>query len=263
VALNAAPRIAALDTSTERLALALIEGERIVAAVEEQGGARASARLLPALGEMLAGAGWTMAQLSAIAFARGPGAFTGLRTSAAAAQGLALALNRPVLPLDSLMLVAEDARASGDVPSPTRSASFTVGVAMDARMNEIYAGVYAFDEDASCWRTVDAPRVLDVQAVNEAWSALTLDVVAGSALAVFGDKLAPPSLHALDSSRVPTVRLPSTAARAHALARLAWRAHEAGAAVDAAQALPWYVRDKVALTTREREAAARPAVTMG
>ena len=83
---------------------------------------------------LLAEAGCTLAELDAIAFGCGPGAFTGLRTACSVAQGLAFGAGKPVLAVDSLMLVAHDARS--------QHAADEVWVAMDARMDEIYAAAY-------------------------------------------------------------------------------------------------------------------------
>ncbi len=112
------PVILALDTATERLCAALT-GAHATHTHDEAGGAAASARLLPVLHDLLARAGVAGADLDAIAFVQGPGAFTGLRTACAVAQGLAWGWGKPVLPLDALMLLAEDlhggaALAEGD-----------------------------------------------------------------------------------------------------------------------------------------------------
>ena len=100
-----APCLLALDSATERVAVALVIGDRHWAA-DEPGGARASERLLPMAFELLAQAGVEGRSVQAVAFGRGPGAFTGLRTACAVAQGLAFGWSCPVLPLDSLALVA-------------------------------------------------------------------------------------------------------------------------------------------------------------
>ncbi len=231
-------RLAAIDTSTERLVLA-VQGPAGAFTLDEPGGARASARLLPALRELLDRAGLHPADLDAVAFARGPGAFTGLRVACATAQGLALGLARPVLPLDSLQLVAEAADA-GD-PRPEW------WVAMDARMDEVYAAAYR--RDGERWLAVEAPALWTLQALRARWQAQPPRAVAGSAPAAFGDRLGLPS-------GVPTAE---GDARAPALLRLAQAAWAAGAGIDAAQALPLYLRDKVALTTAERDAARRAA----
>ncbi|MDP1092203.1 tRNA (adenosine(37)-N6)-threonylcarbamoyltransferase complex dimerization subunit type 1 TsaB, partial [Klebsiella pneumoniae] len=88
-------------SSTETMALALVTpGQTVV--FEAAGGAQASARMLPEIRALLAAAGLALADLDAIAFGQGPGAFTGLRTACAVAQGLAFGLDNPVLAIDSL-----------------------------------------------------------------------------------------------------------------------------------------------------------------
>lgn len=231
-------RLLAFDTSTEWLALGLVAGDRRFTAFEA-GGARASSALLPALRHLLAQAGLDFGDLDAIAFGRGPGAFTGLRTSCAVAQGLGYGLGVPLLPLDSLLIVAEDARTQCGVDD-----GFEVAVAVDARMDEVYAGRYRWQ--GAGWQALQAPALCTLAAVADAWQALPPVVVAGSALAAFGERLAVPTT----ARRVDTER-----DRAGALLRLAEAAFAAGAAVDPAEALPLYLRDKVALTTAEREAA--------
>ncbi|MFY7940194.1 MAG: tRNA (adenosine(37)-N6)-threonylcarbamoyltransferase complex dimerization subunit type 1 TsaB, partial [Burkholderiaceae bacterium] len=98
----------AFDTSTQTMSVALwVHGE--VLAFDGEGGAAASIHLIAQAQRLLAQAGISLSALDAIAFGRGPGAFTGLRTSCAVAQGLALGADKPVLALDSLLVVAQDA----------------------------------------------------------------------------------------------------------------------------------------------------------
>jgi len=228
---TAAGRLLAIDCSTERLVLAVSAGDRCCTR-DEEGAARASSRLLPLAFELLGEAGQDISTLDAIAFAAGPGAFTGLRTACACAQGLAVGRGLPLLALDSLALVAEDARAQG--------ASGTGWVAMDARMGQAYAGAYGWQDGA--WQVFEAPAVWSPEALAQRWTNEPPAWVAGSALAAL----------ALTSGAARRIEQPRD--RAAALLRLAQQAWQAGAAVDAAEALPLYVRDKVALTTAERTA---------
>jgi len=236
---RAAPRgalmatLLAFDTSTERMAVALLHGGRIVGH-EAAGGAQASATLIPAMRALLAAAGVPARALDAIAFGRGPGAFTGLRTACAVAQGYAFGLGKPVLALDTLMAVAEDARQ--------RHAVDDVWVAMDARMDEVYAAHYR--HVAARWQIQAEPALYAVEALNRRWQGDAPPAVAGSALAAFGTRLQCGAAQ----------RLPEALPRADALASLALTAWQDGAGVDAAEALPLYLRDKVAFTTAEREA---------
>lgn len=233
----------AFDTSTERMVVAAGTPTRPVL-LQAPGGAAASAGLLPLVREALAQAGVHWPDLEAIAFGRGPGAFTGLRTSCAVAQGLGFGLARPLLPLDSLLLVADDAREAAAGTSTAAPADLDVAVAMDARMDEVYAARYRFA--AGRWQVLDAPALMTLPALAAAWSGLACDLVAGSALGAFGARLTRPR---------EAMAVAQEHDRAAALWRLALAAHAAGEGVDPAAALPVYLRDKVALTTAERSAA--------
>lgn len=238
----------AFDTSTETMAVAAA-GPRGTRAWTGPGGSAASAQLLPRIGAVLEDAGLALADIEAIAFGQGPGAFTGLRTSCAVAQGLGLGLARPLLPLDSLLIVAEDVADTGPRAD---GAACQIAVAMDARMDEIYGGVY--ERSAAGWRTVRAPALYalaDWNAVLEC-EGRALHALAGSALEAFGARLHRPAGLTLRAAGRD---------RGHALLRLARLALVGGAAIDAALALPLYLRDKVALTTAERAEAKALAAT--
>lgn len=232
------PHLLALDTSTDLLAVGLLTPAGRAGRLEA-GGAQASARLLPLLLALLAEAGTTTSQLQAIAYGQGPGAFTGLRTACAVAQGLAFAHDTPLLPVDSLLIVAEDARAQAE------AAGLGAGdgdwwVAMDARMDEAYAAAYRRTDGR--WQPRVAPQLWTLPALAAAWQAEPPARVAGSALGAFADRLPWGS----------AARWPHTADRAGALLRLAEAAWAEGRGIPAAEALPLYLRDKVALTTAER-----------
>ncbi len=244
-----APHVLAFDTSTEGLAVALQApgGPWLVNAA---GGAMASATLLPQVQRLLAAAGLALADLNFIGFGRGPGAFTGLRTACAVAQGLGYGLGCPLLAIDSLLIVAEDARAQAGPAAGAGDEAFDVAVAMDARMDEAYAALYRWQGGA--WQELQAPALYTLAALQQRWAGATPHAVAGSAVPAFGERLAAPGGAAVYAQEID---------RAAALLRLACAAAAAGAGIDAAQALPLYVRDKVAFTTSEREAvrAARSA----
>ena len=223
----------AFDTATERMSLALAVDGRVWTH-ESAGGAAASATLMPAIISLLARADTSMRQLDAIAFGRGPGAFTGLRTACAVAQGLALGLGRPVLSLDTLMAVAEDARG-GD-------SHWQGWVVIDARMNEIYAAHYRHAQGA--WQVLEPPRLCTAQTLNARWLDDAPLAVAGNALAAFDGQLQSGAARCQ----------PDAAPRAAALLPLAASLWQRGAAIDPALALPLYVRDNVAQTTTERAA---------
>lgn len=226
----------ALDSSTEHMALAL-SGQGHSAFVDADGGAHASQRMVPDALQLLREAGIGLSAVDAVAFGQGPGAFTGLRTACSVAQGLAFGAGKPVLALDSLMLVAEDARLQtlGQPDAPPR-----IWVAMDARMGQIYAGQYGWN--GQHWDVLDAPMLTDPAPLLARWATAAPTCVAGTALLALG----------LDTGAA--LRIEHTRSRARALGSLAQQAWAQGLAMDAALALPLYVRDKVAQTTAEREA---------
>lgn len=223
----------AFDTSTETLSVALGAAGQPVLEHHGPGGAQASLALLPAIQSLLARCGLALGELDAIVFGRGPGSFTGLRTACSVAQGLGFGADVPLLPVDTLLAVAEQARAT--------TGATQVVAALDARMDEVYFGLYAHEDGQ--WRVAQAPRLgrpEDVQVVA-GW------MLAGNALAAYGARLRGVSDHV---AALPT---------AGALLRLAPALLAAGQAVPAARALPLYIRDKVAQTTEERAAARLPA----
>ena len=237
------PTLLALDTATETLCLAVCRGGQ-VHTHQEAGGAAASARLLPAAQGLLEQAGTALEALDGIAFVQGPGAFTGLRTACAVAQGLGFGLGRPLLPIDGLMLVADAAAGAAAAGRP----SLEVLVAMDARMDEIYAGRYRLGVGGNRgaeprWQVADAPALWTMAALSEACAAMAPDLIAGSALAAFGERVRWPRA---------VRRVAHAQDRSAALARLALAAWADGATVSAAAGMPLYLRDKVASTSAER-----------
>ena len=251
------PCLLALDTATDSLAAGLLTPAGVWCH-HAAGGAEASSRLIPALLGLLGQAGLPASALQAIAFGQGPGAFTGLRTACAVAQGLAFGLGLPVLPIDSLLLHAEDARlqaaaaetdaetnaeADAEADADTGSGAAPAAdwwVVMDARMQEVYAAHYHFD--GSTWQVIAPPQLWTLAALAEVWLASPPQQVAGNASSVFAAQL--PWGNA--------TCWPHCHNRAAALLRLAESAWHSGAAIPADQALPLYLRDKVAQTTAER-----------
>ena len=254
----------AVDTSTERLSLALCHRGQLWRH-ESAGGAQASNTLIPAIFALLADAGVALDALDALVFGRGPGSFSGLRTAASVVQGLALGARRgaglPVLPLGTLMAVAEEARglafseASPALASAPVLAAWplTIAAVLDARRGEVYQQTFVFDKGVDA--TVSC-RALDVCTLVRFadWQ-----LPAGCAL-VAGNALA------LVAAQMPNgTRQIAAWPTAAALLRLAPAFIAASGCVDAAAALPVYVRDKVAQTTDERMAAkkAQAALTEG
>jgi tRNA threonylcarbamoyladenosine biosynthesis protein TsaB len=223
----------AFDTSTDVLSIGVsVNGHTEVRTLA--GGAQASASLIPVAMEMLTQAGVGLPQLDAIVFGRGPGSFTGLRTACAVAQGLAFGAGIPVLPVDTLLAVAEEARVQAGV----NGAPMTVLALLDARMDEVYSAAYGWD--GQCWAVRQPLQVGAPQHVVLPDAPHVL--LAGNAFEVYG-------------ARLPAGEWVQALPTAAALLRLAPALSAAGQAVPAEQAMPLYIRDKVAQTTAEREAA--------
>jgi tRNA threonylcarbamoyladenosine biosynthesis protein TsaB len=255
---SASLRLLAIDSSTDTLSVALGSGAAgsEPLAFTGPGAAQASATLLPAVQALLTQAGWTLASLDAVVFGRGPGSFTGLRTACSVAQGLAYGAQGvgrdggiPVLPVDTLLALAEAARAkrvADGLPVPA-----VIAALLDARMDEMYVAVYTCRAGGVSPEPLQAPRLcapLELDGWLRACLPQGLSVKAGDCLLAgnvfeaYRDRLA--GLAAPRQVALPT---------AQALLLLAPALLRAGQAVSARDALPLYVRDKVARTTLERE----------
>jgi tRNA threonylcarbamoyladenosine biosynthesis protein TsaB len=222
----------AIDASTDLIELALTTPDQL-RSTTLAGGAAASASLLPAVRELCAAAACRLGDLDAVAFGAGPGAFTGLRTACATAQGLAFGLDRPVLALDTLAAVAEAAWAD-------RGAQ-RLWAALDARMGEVYA-VPMRRLGAGAWQAERPVALYSPQALLANLGAD--DLLAGPAVAAY----------AVLADAPAALRCAQARPAGAALAAVALAAWQADAAQPAHLALPVYVRDKVAQTTVERAA---------
>ncbi len=231
----------AFDTSTDVLSLAVARGDRVWTQTLP-GGAQSSSGLIPAVLAMLAEADMPLASLTAIVFGRGPGSFTGLRTACAVAQGLAFGADSPVRPVDTVLAVAEEARWQR-VQGGAADADLSVLAMLDARMDEVYSAAYQWSSASQSWQGVSDLQVSAPEKVQAASA-----VLAGNVFEAYGPRLAMPGERC---QALPT---------AAALLRLAPSLWAQGLAVPADQAMPLYIRDKVANTTAEREAMKAQAV---
>ena len=219
------PKLLAFDTSTEALSIA-VRHDDLLLEHSGAGGAHSSASLIPLIQQLLAAAGLSLGELEAIAFGRGPGSFTGLRTASSVAQGLGFGAGVRLLPIDTLHALAEEAHDRFGV---TR-----VVAVLDARMDQVYAAGYDFGvEICASEAELLAPEGV---VVPDGWA------LAGNAFDAYGERLP----HAVARHEV----LPTAAA----MLRLAPALLAAGRTVAPAEAWPLYVRDKVAQTTEERAA---------
>lgn len=242
-------KLLAIDCSTERMSVALAQGERRWTH-EGVGGAQASAALIPAIMGLLDEAQLPLKELDAIAFGQGPGAFTGLRTACAVAQGLALGAKLRLLPIDSLLMLAHAALSTHpslrEAQRRSNPQSSRVLSVLDARMGQVYAAAYAHGPEG--WRCLQAPSLSQPEALvlPEAWQEQGF-VLASNAHAIYPDAFA----FTLSQGGVAIEAWP----QAEVMLDLAVLAYARGEGVSPAEALPLYVRDKVALTSAERLAA--------
>ena len=262
-------RILAIDSSTELASVCFTDGERWIER-REDAGQRHSALIMALVQSALEEARCTVSDLDEVAFGAGPGSFTGLRIACGIAQGIGYGARIPVRGVSSLMAIAQ---ASG---------CDAVIAAIDARMNEVYWAVYrrsprdggdqhrrAGNEvgriPSAQWSEIVAPTASpttdvflphdsyahDSHApgnhahVNQAWS--NDWCAAGNAFARFAPLIAMlPATARIEASIEVTAR---------AIAELAATGH--GILAGAEQAMPVYIRDKVAMTSAERLAVRR------
>lgn len=223
-------RILALETSTEYCSVALWQDGAVISrcdlAVQKH-----SEMLIAMLNALLQDAGLRIQDMDGIAFGMGPGSFTGVRIACGAAQGLAFGAGLPVAGVCTLQALAE---ASGKP---------RVIAALDARMGEIYHAAYEKHDGA--WVEVSEPRLCKPEEApplpGDGWFG------AGSGFAMHGAVLSgcyAGQLQGMDGAALP---------QAAAIAALGAAQLAQGHGVDAAEALPLYLRDKVALKISERE----------
>jgi len=220
------PTILALDTATEACSVALLYQGQIRSHYEVIPRLHAQ-RLLPMLQNLLSEAEIALSAVDAIAFGRGPGAFTGVRIAASVAQGLGFALNLSLLPISNLAALAQRALREHGAEQ--------VAAAIDARMGELYFGCYRLEQDEIRLQGLEA--VLPPKQAKLPRNASGDWFGAGSGWQVEGvhQQLSP--IRGKDGGLLP---------HAEDILHLAQRAFARGEAIPAEQAQPIYLRDKVA-----------------
>ena len=227
-------RLLALDAATEACSVALWrDGEELGRSSEA--GKGSAAQILQMVQECLAEAQLTLAALDALVCSIGPGAFTGVRISIAVAQGLAFGAGLPVIPITTLEALAFKAV---QVTHATRAMA-----CLDARMAEVYWGCFQADA-AQGVTAIQAPAVSAPQAV-----VLPTD---GHYQGIGRGFSAYPGLKELPGIEVPP-NFDRCLPQAREMARLGALRLGVGAGMDPALLTPLYLRDKVALTTAERQ----------
>lgn len=223
-------KLLALDTSSEGCSAALLVDGEISERFELA--PRGHTRLLmPMVRELLAEKDLAPAALDGLAFACGPGSFTGVRIATGVVQGLAWGLDIPVVPVSSLEAVALGAIDSLEIPEDAG-----IAVAFDARMGEVYWGCFAARSGlpvALAPEQVCPPEAVSLPAGVERWYGAGRGWQYRSAMPAEVSE----SVDAADETLL---------LRASWVARLAAIAFEQGKTVSAEQAQPVYIRDEVA-----------------
>ncbi len=216
-------KLLALDTSTEACSAALyIDGE--ITSLYKVAPQRHAELILPMVDQVLSQAQVKLTDLDAIAFGRGPGAFTGVRIATGIAQGLAFSADLPVIPISSLAALARSAKDKAEY----------IAAAIDARMNEVYFGLYKNADNVELVgeELVIAPVNITLQTtamcfgVGSGWSRFT-----GPLTNIFAGKLA-----GFDGERFP---------HAADVAVLAVHDYMNGSMVKPEEVLPVYLRNNV------------------
>jgi tRNA threonylcarbamoyladenosine biosynthesis protein TsaB len=219
-------RLLALDTAGTRCTVALLLDGKL-AELDMPAERLQAEHVLPMVERLLAEAGLGLRSLDAIAFGRGPGAFTGLRVAASVAQGLAYGAGLPVVPVSDLAALAAAAARLHKVER--------ILACLDARMHEVYWAAYEAKQGGVVPLSVEAlaPPAEVTPPSAGPWFG------AGPGWGAYGEALKArvSALSGTDPSLLPA---------AGDIARLAEKAIQLGQAVPAAQALPVYLRDKVA-----------------
>ena len=217
-------KLIALDTSTEACSAALLDNDSITARSEIAPRLHAEL-ILPMIDSLLQEAGLQLADVDAIAFGRGPGAFTGVRIAAGITQGLAFAADLPVIPVSSLTAMAHAVRDRAE----------SILTAIDARMGEVYWCQYRIEhnlpvpiteEQVAKPETINADTQLSIYGAGTGWATYE-EILTGKC----GD-----SLQDYDAEIYPL---------AEAIVRMAAIELDKGNIIHVKEAVPVYLRNKV------------------
>lgn len=225
-------RLLALDTATQIVSAALFLDGRLELKAETEAN-RHSERILPLVDALLQENEVKLSDLDAVAFGAGPGAFTGLRVACGVAQGIAWALNKPVVAVSNLAAAARSAFLQG--------LRGRILVALDARMQQCYCGVY--DITPSIPLEVSAASLVSPSMLPDIIAQTKPTCVVGSGFGMY------------EQARQAAKGLPchqDICADAGVIADLAVLLAREGHAQSAESAAPFYVRNRVALTIEER-----------
>ncbi|WP_298050140.1 tRNA (adenosine(37)-N6)-threonylcarbamoyltransferase complex dimerization subunit type 1 TsaB [uncultured Paenalcaligenes sp.] len=227
-------------------ALCFDKGQATVYSAQHSGSTQHAERILPLVEQVLEQAQIARQDLHAIAFAQGPGGFTGLRVACGVAQGIAHALGLQIAAVPSLLAI-------GAQQEPTTAPTIEL-VVVDARMQEIYLGAY--QRTATGWYSLHKPVLISVDQLHHYIQQLNsqlIDLGLTTAIRLSGD-----ALQAFDGlceavQQYDVLIGTAELARAETIAQLGLLAYQQNQLIDPALAAPLYVRNRVAFTIVERE----------
>jgi tRNA threonylcarbamoyladenosine biosynthesis protein TsaB len=238
-----APAIFSIDTAGERCCLALSRGNDVQTLLGRAGHTHLE-HVLPMVDRLFVDAGVGPEHCDAFAFGSGPGSFTGLRVACTIAQGLAMATARPVIAVGNLLLLAAAAQASAQ-PAVAKDTRCRILAAADARMQQAYWAVYDVYDGA--YSELAPPSLCEAGALPQLVSVWKPNFCAGEAAWMRPH---------LSSTAVPVC---DVVVDGTVFARLAQDSFRRGELLLPEQAVPTYIRDRVALTVSERRASTRGA----
>jgi len=229
-------KILAIETATEACSAALLIDDEVIE--QYQLAPRQHTKLiLPMMDALLQQAGLALTQMDALAFGRGPGAFTGVRIAAGVIQGAAFGADLPVVPVSTLAALAQQGLECCEDP--------LAFAALDARMAEVYWGIYRRGPDGLAELVgSEAVTAADYVEISDD------DVNAGMGIGMGWETYREDLSHRLGPriTQIQAQRYPKAAE----IVRLSVSAFQQGQAVPAEKALPVYLRDKVAKKRLER-----------
>lgn len=237
-------KLIGIDSSGLVASVAIMENDKLVAEYTINNKKTHSQTLLPMLEEIVKNAGLEMKEIDAIAIAAGPGSFTGLRIGSATAKGLGLALKKPIVPVSTLDALAYNMYGVNSLVCPI----------MDARRNQVYTGVYAFEATdaegsglckAYKLNVIKEPCAVPIEEIADALNGMNREVIfLGDGVPVFAEQLS--GLMKVNYSFAPGhLRLQ----KAGCVASLGMEKFKAGVYEDASEHSPEYLR----LSQAERE----------
>ena len=243
--------ILALDSASSICGVSVLgaeDGQMQYYSKQHSGSTQHAERILPLIEQALAAAGVAKNQLQAIAFAQGPGGFTGLRVACGVAQGLAYGLGLRLAPVSSLLAIAAQQAPLASELNPIEI------VLVDARMQELYVGAY--QRTATGWYHFHKPLLISVPQLHHYLKALKIQqhhAKTNAVIRLSGDALTAFDGLVQDLAQYEVLFGNTDLARAETIAELGLLAYEQNRLIDPALAAPLYVRNRVAFTIAERE----------